>query len=656
VRRLDPMTRDKIRDAIVLLLIVLAVAGAAFGVLRGLPFLASIERWIADYRIATLTPPEPQHPDIVVVAINEQTLEMFPYRSPIDRKFLSDLLKLLEARQVRGILLDVLFDQPTEDDKDDLLKQTLTELTVPIAVSYGRQAEQLTDVQVDYIDAFLRPDLRGFANLVTDRFDNTVRWIYPGRTLPDGTFLPGVATVLLKKLGLPLPQGQAALSYRGRPDAKTEPFRSFPAHAVKVLPAAWFKNKIVLIGADLSLTDRHRSPYAAAFEGQAGMLPGVVFHAHAIAQALDGRSAPEVGWPVVLGLLLVCATFGVLLGKIHMGLALRVGATLIVILLLWVAGFALFRYVNVLVPLVTPSLAVGLALWMTDIYTGRQEREKKKFIQQAFSKYLSPALLEEIVDDPTKLSLDARRREMSFIFTDVAGFTTLSERIDARSLASMLNEYFNGMCGVIFKHGGTVDKFIGDAVFAIFGAPKQQKDHHRRAVACALELDAFAQSFLEAQIAKGKRFGLTRIGVHSGWANVGNFGSDERFEYTALGDAVNTASRLEGLNKYFSTRVCVSGSTAVRCRRQPFRPLGSIVLKGKTEPIDVFEPLTADRARSEYMRTYGKAYKLLSEGDQAAEDILRSLQEADPEDGCVTFHLERIATGVRSNHIEMVDK
>jgi adenylate cyclase len=625
-------------------------------VLRGLPFLASIERWIADYRIATLTPPEPQHPDIAIVAITEETLELFPYRSPVDRKFLSELLKLLEARQVRGILLDVLFDQPTEDDKDDLLKQTLDELKVPIAVSYGRQEEQLTDRQVEYLDEFLRPDIRGFANLVKDRFDDTARWIYPGRNLPDGTFLPGVVAVLLKKLGLPAPNGRVALAYRGRPDSKTEPFRSFPAHAIKVLPPAWLKDKIVLIGADLSLTDRHRSPFAAAFEGHVGMIPGVTFHAHAIAQLMDGRSAPEVGWPVVLGLLAGCAAIGVLLGKIQTGVALRVGATLVVVLVVWVGGFALFRYGNALVPLVTPSLAVGLALWMTDVYTGRQEREKKKFIQQAFSKYLSPQLLEEIVEDPAKLSLEARRREMSFIFTDVAGFTTISEKMDARRLAGMLNEYFNGMCGIIFKHGGTVDKFIGDAVFAIFGAPRPQKDHQRRAVACALELDAFSQSFLAEQIAKDRRFGLTRIGVHSGWANVGNFGSDERFEYTALGDAVNTASRLEGLNKYFGTRICISGSTVRRCRQQSFRPLGSIVLKGKTEPIDVFEPLTGERARSNYMETYRKAYALLSEGDRAAEGLLKSLQDSDPDDGCVAFHLERIATGVRSSHIEMADK
>jgi class 3 adenylate cyclase len=220
----------------------------------------------------------------------------------------------------------------------------------------------------------------------------------------------------------------------------------------------------------------------------------------------------------------------------------------------------------------------------------------------------------------------------------------------------MLNEYFNGVCQVIFKHGGTVDKFIGDAVFAIFNAPRLQKNHHRRAVACALEIDQFTQTFAAEQAAKGRTFGTTRIGVHSGWANVGNFGSDMRFEYTALGDAVNTAARLEGLNKYFGTRIAVSGDTAKRCRKLPFRPLGSVVLRGKTEPIEVFEPLTIEQAGSDYMKTYRKAYALLTKGDREADALLRSLHAADPQDPCVSFHLDRIADGVVSHHIEMADK
>jgi adenylate cyclase len=220
----------------------------------------------------------------------------------------------------------------------------------------------------------------------------------------------------------------------------------------------------------------------------------------------------------------------------------------------------------------------------------------------------------------------------------------------------VLNEYFNGMCEIVFKHDGMVDKFIGDAVFAIFNAFEDQPDHARRAVACALELDAFASGFLDREIAKGRKFGLTRIGVHSGFASIGNFGSSTRHEFTALGDAVNTASRLEGLNKYFGTRVCVSGAAAERCPDQPFRALGHVVLKGKTEAIEVFEPLDAARAASPYMADYARAYDFMAANSPEAYRVLAELGRSNPDDLCVKLHLERVEAGTGGTRIVMDEK
>jgi class 3 adenylate cyclase len=659
---INPWTRlpEKLREAIVLLGIVAAVTLGWVSGLTYLPFLSAIERWVADYRIATLTPPEPQHPDIIVVGLTEETLELFPYRSPIDRKFIAELIQTLAARGVKAIMVDMLFDQPTEDDKDELLRATLADLKIPTVVSYGRQEDELTDVQVEYLDEFVGVGQRGFAFLPKDDIDATARWIYPGRKLPDGTYVRGVAGALAEKLGATPPAGQVRIAFRGRPDLETQPFRMFPAHAVPALPPAWFKDKIALIGADLSYTvgfaDRHRTPFAAGPNVRAGMIPGVIIHGHALAQILDGRTSPEVGFNVQVALVAALALIGMVLGKLELPALARFSVAGVVILAGWVGGFVAFRYAYVLVPLVGPTLALLLAQWATDLHVGRQERQQRRFIQQAFTKYVSPELLKEILKDPTKLSLEAARKEVSIIFTDVAGFTTISEKLEAAVLADLLNRYLDGACKEIFKLGGTINQFTGDAIYAMFNAPADQPDHARRALTAAIKIDEFSERFIREERARGLDFGHTRIGVHTAVTNVGNFGSPDRFEYKALGDPVNTCSRLEGLNKYFETRMCVSHANARHSPEQPFRPIGHIVMKGKAEALLVLEPLSAERDASAAIAMYRRAYELMEKEDPGALTAFEALHAAHPEDGVAAFHIERLKAGETGSRVVMADK
>ncbi len=623
-----------------------------------LQFLGNTERFVADYRIATVLPYEPQNKDIVIAGITEDTLAKFPYRKPIDRHFLADVLRTLDARHVRGILVDVLFDTPTEPEKDDELKQVIRDIKVPLVISYGNKQETLNEDQVDYLDRFVPDNIRCWANLVEDPIDGVYRWTYEGRNLPDGgPHLDGVANCLVRKVGGKPVEGRTRIAWRRGPDDQTDAFKMYPAHTLKVLPPAWFKDKIVLVGAVLGFEDIHATPFVAWKGGVLGKKPGIWIHAQSVAQLLDGRQSPEVeSWWAVFGIILTCAVIGLALGSLEVNFLIIGAGALVLSAGIVVLGFELVHMGGPLIPVVSPAVALIASLSLTNAYRGLQERQQKQFIQGAFSKYLSPTLLEEIVKDPSKLSLDARRREMSFIFTDVAGFTTISERIGAAELAELLNRYLDGVCRVVFKHGGTVDKFIGDAVFAIFNAPRDQEDHPQRAVACALDIDRFAQEFLLAEQARGGQFGLTRIGVHTGVANVGNFGSEQRFEYTALGDAVNTAARLEGLNKYFGTRVCVSGAMAERVPGQPLRPLGQIVLKGKTEAIPVFEPVTAEEMASERIRRYVAAYELMLAEDPEALAAFEALAVEFPDDGPTNLHLERLSEGEQGARVEMHDK
>jgi class 3 adenylate cyclase len=228
--------------------------------------------------------------------------------------------------------------------------------------------------------------------------------------------------------------------------------------------------------------------------------------------------------------------------------------------------------------------------------------------------------------------------------------------VETKELGRVLNDYLEVMTGIVQKHGGMVDKFIGDAVVAIFNAPIDLPDHASAAVRCALEMDRFSNRFGAEQKARGIPFGITRIGVHTGNAMVGNFGSRTRHNYTASGDAVNTAARLESLNKYLGTHISVSGSTRERCKGVTLRPVASVVLKGKTTAIDVWEPLQQDEARSLFITQYLLAYQALKNGSREVVGLFEDMARDHSGDVCVAFHLKRLRQGETGATVVMTEK
>lgn len=647
-----------VQGVAILAIIVTLSALLGWASVHHLAIFRMIEQWVGDLRVATLQPAEPQHPEIIVVAITEETLELFPYRAPIDRKFLSDLMQTLENRGAKAILLDILLDQPTELEKDAALRTTLRQMRIPTVVSYIQGMDFLTPKQSEFLDEFVPAKLRGMANLVKDRFDNTVRWIYSGYAHPGQDYMLGVAGLLAFYLGVEPPGEQVPLAWHGRPDVDTEPFGIYPAHLVAMLPPAWFAGKIVLIGADLSLTDRHRTPFSAISHMIKGLnqfgTPGVVVHAHALAQIMRKQISPELSSNAQIILLLGAGVMAILLTATPLGLIARLTVALITAILFWLAGFQIFHSQGLMIPLLAPTMAFILALGSGDLYLGREEREQRKFIKSAFSRYLAPAVVEQLLHNRDALRLGGERREMTFLFTDVSGFTTLSEDMDATELTHLLNRYLNGLCQVILRHEGTVINFIGDAVFALFGAPAYQEDHPCRAMDCAMEMDGFAEAFQKELNLQGTPFGSTRIGIHTGYAAIGNMGSEDRFQYTSLGDAVNTAARLEGFNKFVGSRICLSHETASRCSHLATRPIAAVILKGKTRPITVYEPLTPEVSDSPAMQSYRQAYALLEAGQaEAAKPLLQALVDGECPDPCAAFHLEQIQNGSHNTNVRM---
>ena len=219
---------------------------------------------------------------------------------------------------------------------------------------------------------------------------------------------------------------------------------------------------------------------------------------------------------------------------------------------------------------------------LREVYRARATAERA---QANLARYFSPNLVSHLADNGGSIELGGERRELTFLATDLADFTSLVESLDPAAVVAVMNEYLGEVTRIVFAHGGTIDTVVGDAVHAMFGAPLEQPDHAARAVACALAIDAFSREFSVRKAKDGVPIGRTRIGVHTGSAIVGNFGGEGFFHYTAHGDAVNTASRLESVNKHLGTRICVSADTVARIPGFTGRPVGTLILKGKEQGI-----------------------------------------------------------------------
>ncbi len=626
--------------------------------------LRYIENWFGDLRVALVTPRQPASDEVVVLTINDDTLSTFAYRSPVSRAFLAELVTLLNQKGVKAIGLDILFDQPTEAAADQALLQVLRDSTVPVFVAYADQ-EHITPEQQQYLDAFTLDLRRAYANLPFDNVDGVIRTLFPGRMAADGRPLPGMAAALA---GVALPQGIIPLRYRGlAPDAAADDlasaFKHYPAHLAGALPAAWLAGKIVLVGADLraSSEDIWKTPFATLLGSKDGSLPGVMIHAHGLAQLLEGRWLRLVPNWVVLGLYGLAALLGSLLARLDRAAWMSVGLALGSVLGYWALGFWWYHQGGALWPLAGPSLAMLGSTWWSHALVSRRERRQKEFIHGAFARYLHPDWVEQLMANPNLLGLTGERRDITVLFTDVAGFTTTSELLPPTSLVSVLSRYLDGMTQIIMAHGGAVNKYLGDGIMVLFGAPVSQSDHALRAVQCALALDVFAERFRrEVTDPDGQpvAFGLTRIGVHTGEATVGNFGSQAKLEYTAIGDVVNVASRLEGLNAYFGTHVAVSGATMSQAGSGGlrFRPMGQVVVKGKHEALAVFNPVALGGEADAVLDEYAQAYVLLATGDPGAEMRFAALHERYPHDALVEFYWRRMREGERTVQIKLASK
>jgi class 3 adenylate cyclase/CHASE2 domain-containing sensor protein len=638
-----------------------------------------LDRAQRDWVIAAATRSEPQDPDIAIVAIDQDFIDHFSsgarYRDPVDRDEITSLIQTIASKHPRAIGLDLLLDHRTESRKDEDLRKELesrsnnyeTNTKFFIAQNANETAGENETLQYFLFDARARA-VRDFC---VDDNTGTVKGALQGARDASGnvtqSFSQALADVGPSRFARPTdelgcaqlrgPASAVEIAWHGVDPANQHYFRQYPARFVEQLPDDWFANKIVLIGMDVPGIDRLRTPFTSFLRDREGGVPDVVVQAQAISQLLRQRPPPSAGETVDLVVAFVLAFLGALDGAGSMGLGARAGFGLIAIALLWTGGIALFYFTGELVGLVGPTISAVVAFAATDTLSGSAARRQRASIQRAFESYVPPKLVDRLVRDPGRLSLDGEVRTMSFIFTDVKDFTAMVESLkdDPAKLPPILNAYLDGIARIVVEHEGMIDKFIGDAVFAIFNAPIDLPDFSEKAVRCALAIDAFGERFRKEQEARGVRFGLTRIGVHTGSAIIGNFGGRARFTYTAAGDAVNTAARLESLNKRLGTRICTSGDTRQRCKTVQFRPVATASVKGKSEALDVWQPLHPGEYSEDYLRRYEAAFAKIRDGSRDAVSQLSALQAEDPQDPLVRMYLERLKAGQAGTVIGLSD-
>jgi adenylate cyclase len=382
--------------------------------------------------------------------------------------------------------------------------------------------------------------------------------------------------------------GRVLIPYRG-------PARSFPYISASdvvqgVVDKTLLKDAIVFVGTSaVGHADLRSTPVGVQYPGvevHANVFEGLIYpeliHAHP-----DWAEALVFIFLVVLGLLM--SLLFPVLGPVSLAMT---GGSL---LLLTLAGnLYCWQILKLDLPL-TSSLMLILGLTLLNLLYGffGASRQKAR-IKSIFDQYVPPAHIDEMLNHPESVSLDGKRKEMSVLFSDIRGFTTLSEKLTATELKSLLNRYFSPITKTIFEHQGTVDKYVGDMVMAFWNAPLDVKDHAELAVKAGFSMLKITDELSKSFVADGLPAIDIGVGVNTGEMNVGDMGSEYRRAYTVLGDAVNLGSRLESLTKYYGVRFLVSQTTVQQCKNLTFRTVDKVKVKGKTEAVVIYEPVDRD--------------------------------------------------------------
>jgi adenylate cyclase len=577
--------------------------------------------------------PSESHDKVVMVEVDQQSIDAFSEQLSINwpwpRQIYAPILEYLS--EAEAVFIDILFTEPSSyGHEDDLIMAGAVEnaSNVYLALFLTNQEKQLDEED----EAFLRrialedaieadinfnsaippigeleravkgagnvtisPDEDGVYRkvpLVFQLREHTIPHFIIGHLVEKDLIKIRENKIWLRDKALPLHDNKLLLRFYTNRD----PFEVFSAADIlnyylqadssteSEVPKSYFKGKYVFIGLTAA------GLYDLKPTAVSSVSTGVMVHATALDNIINQTYITHVakGYVIVF-ILIICFIVSFMVLKSY---SIIINSSLFIVLLVVSVAVPAVMFRNTLYMDITPpAISLIISFVIAAVYSYATEGKKRKEVKNAFQHYVSPAVVDNILKEMEKLKLGGEKKELTALFSDIRGFTSISEGLDPEDLVKFLNEYFTVMTRIILNYQGTLDKFIGDAIMAFYGAPLEQKDHAVRACRTAVDM---IQSLRELQAdweARKLPYIDIGIGLNSGDMTVGNMGSDERFDYTIMGDNVNLASRLEGINKVYGTNIVISQYTHELIKEDSFfiRELDSVRVKGKKEPVTIYE-------------------------------------------------------------------
>ncbi len=622
-----------------------AVVGLGVAIILNVLFSLGIFKTWQDRIADSFFLPKRASSDIVIIAVDDKSISTIG-RFPWDREVYAKLLDKFTADDSRpaSIGIDISFLEKSNEASDGSLASAIKKNgNITLAAESSSNGQILLP-----LPDFRKESQVGIANTQADT-DGVTRFANLRTTGADGqnyeSFAYQVSRTYLNNSGrsdaflngLSGRYTNMRINFVGGPNS----FKMYSFNDVLNGPTDTriFKGKIVLIGATAAdLHDAQTTPTSGS-----NPMAGVEIQANAIQTILDGRFLTEETRMMTLFEFFFVTIF------VSSVLILLPVIPMTMFLVISVIAYIVYAIVSfdhgVIRNLIYPVIGLFLAGLANIVYKYFSEFRQKRYIRKAFSYYLSESVLSDVLSNPNKLRLGGVRQEMTVLFSDIAGFTTISERINPELLPRLLNDYLTRMTRIIFKYNGVLDKYIGDAVMAFWGAPI--KIHNHALLACEAALEMHQEVNIVAASWRKLGFDLTiRIGINTGDMIVGNMGSVQRFDYTLLGDNVNLGSRLEGVNKEYGTSIIISEATYNQVASDVIvRKLDTVAVKGKEKGIVIYELIGMKSASvdMEFLRKFEEARHLYQTGDfPNSLELFKKLSRKYPIDRPTKVYISRL--------------